>query len=194
MFWFIVGVFAVTLLIVILLARIYVSVSLLYTDEAKHISLSVSLFRIRVFNKTYPLMPEKLNFPASAAEYENFSLKLRHLFNTARVSRQVVSLILQKLMLHKLVWKTEGGTGDAASTGRAAGGIWSLKGLITGLIGNVANLESKPVIQVIPHYQKMFLQTHLDCMVSIQIAQAIHIMFKIIRLLFTMKPEKAVSA
>jgi hypothetical protein len=179
---------------IILLSRIYVSINLLYTDQAKQVSVTVSLFRIRLFKKNYPLQPESINLPRFEPEFDNYSSKLHSLLESVKLMQQTITIIFEKLKLHKLHWVTEGGTGDAASTGAAAGGIWSLKGMATGLIGNATRLECKPVIQVLPDYQKLFFRSTLDCMVSIQIAQAIHIVFKIIRLFISMKPEKAVSA
>lgn len=191
---FIIGAAGLLFSIFVLLSRIYIQVNLQYTQEIQHIMISVSLLGIRFFKKTYPIIPDKINFPASDTLFENFSAKLHDQLEAVSVGRQMLGLILQKVKLHYLTWKTEGGTGDAASTGTSAGGLWAVKGIITGMIANTVHMESKPVIQVTPHFQKLYFQSYLDCMVSIQIVQAIHIMFKIIRLFIFTKPKKTVSA
>lgn len=192
MIWFFFGV--VVIFFLILISRIYVSFKLLYTDQEQYISVTIKLFRIRIFNKRYPLVTENINLPRSNTEFESFSSKLHYLLESVKLFRQMLILILKKMKLHHLNWVTSGGTGDAASTGTAAGGIWSIKGMSAGFLGNFTRLKCKPVIQVNPDYQNLYFHSTLDCMVSIQVAQAIHIIFKIIRLFISMKPEKTVSA
>jgi len=192
MVWFLSG--TAGLLILLLFSRIYISISLLYTGQTKSVAVKITLFRFRLFKKTYPIIPENINFPASGFEFESFSSRLESLLETAKLMQQMLVLILKKLKLHRFRWVTEGGTGNAASTGAAAGGLWSMKGMAAGLLGNFTHLKCKPDIRIIPDYQKMYFHCKFDCMVSIQIAQAIHIICKIIRLFFSMKSEKTASA
>ncbi|MFA1821301.1 DUF2953 domain-containing protein [Virgibacillus oceani] len=192
MVWFIFGITG--FLIFILLSHIYISFKLLYTDQEHYFSITIKLFRIRMFKKSYPLVPENINLSHSNPEFENFSSKLHKLLESVKLFKQTLTIILKKLKLHELNWVTSGGTGDAATTGITAGGIWSIKGMIAGLFGNFTQVKCEPVIRVNPDYQKLYFRSTLDCMVSIQIVQAIHIIIKIFRLFFSVKPEKTVSA
>lgn len=191
MAWLFFGMIGFVILILILLSRLYVSFKLLYSDQAQYISVSVSLFRIRIFKRKVPLSAETIS---SGPAFGNYSPSIRELLASFKPIQQTMMATLKKVTLHRFNWVTKGGTGDAASTGITAGGIWTVKGMAAGLIGNMLQLKCHPVVQVKPDYQKMYFYSTMDCMVSVQIAQAIHIIFKIMRLLFSIKPEKAVSA
>jgi len=192
MMWFFFGI--IGLFIIILLSRVYVSFTMFYTDQEHHLTLSISILRLRLFKKTYPLVPGNLNVLRPESEFESFSSKLHNLLVSVKLIRETLIIILKKLKLHRWDWVTKGGTGDAALTGVTTGGIWSIKTMAAGFLGNFSRFECKPVIQVVPDYQKVYISSTLDCMVSIRIAQAIHVILKIIRLFFSVKQTKTASA
>src|SRR5690625_1787638 len=112
MIWFLYG--TAGLLILFFLSRIYISIILLYTDHIQSITIKITLYRVRLYKNTVPIIPEHINFPNSKTEFEGFLHKLSSLLEGVKLMQQMLGFILIKLKLHRLYWVTEGGTGDAA--------------------------------------------------------------------------------
>src|SRR5699024_2298296 len=73
------------------------------------------------------------------------------------------------------------GTGDASTTGIAAGGVWITKGMIVGFISQQSNLVCRPNTTVKTYFQYKYIQTNIHCIVSIRIGQAITVFLKAMR-------------
>jgi hypothetical protein len=93
----------------------------------------------------------------------------------------IVRIFLRKITVHKFVWNTWIGTGDAAFTGMLTGGVWSLKGNIVGLVGHFMKLKGEPELSVTPFFQQKTSQTKLLCMFSFRIGHAIGAVLRIVK-------------
>ncbi|MDC7795318.1 DUF2953 domain-containing protein [Bacillus altitudinis] len=103
-----------------------------------------------------------------------------------RITKEIVDLnrIMRKFFIHiKIVsfhWSTWIGFHDAALTGVAAGGVWSVKGALLAFMQEHLTFKHKPVYEVIPAFQHKVSQTHFACIAYFRIG---HAMLAAIRLL-----------
>ncbi|MCP8967458.1 DUF2953 domain-containing protein [Ectobacillus ponti] len=107
--------------------------------------------------------------------------KLPELIKTAGDIHTIIKGFLRKIKVKKFEWITHFGTGDAAATGIASGGIWSVKGIVAGFLANYMQVVRAPELQVHPVFQGKVTATQLDCTVSFQIGQAMIAGLKLFR-------------
>ncbi|WP_028400795.1 DUF2953 domain-containing protein [Ectobacillus panaciterrae] len=88
---------------------------------------------------------------------------------------------LRKVKVKKFLWRSHLGTGDAASTGILAGYVWSVKGMVTGLISHYMKLVKTPELDVVPVFQGKITTTELECMISFRVGQALLAGLKLFR-------------
>lgn len=93
----------------------------------------------------------------------------------------IVRKFLRKVSIKKLEWHTFIGLGDAAYTGMAAGGLWTIKGGIIGLLSHYLNLQAMPQLSITPHFQAAVIQTRLTCIFRFRIGHAILAGLKLIK-------------
>ncbi|MGJ9457222.1 DUF2953 domain-containing protein [Oceanobacillus sp. CF4.6] len=192
MLLFIFGLVVIILILLFVLSKIIVSIQYTYEQNNQHVTLSVFILRIRCFKKKYDLAEwSKQKFEMEAIHFESFSERIKTSYKIWKDANKRITEVLQKVSLHHYSWVTVGGTGDAFSTGIASGGIWTIKGIITGFFLEKVQLKCKPNIQVEPHFQQRYLRTDFDCMVSIRIGQAIHALIKLIRKPIKLQHEEA---
>ena len=172
----------VVLLLLVLFSNIIISIQCTYELNKQFVALSIFILRIRIFKKKYDL--SNFNERKNKDEHMNFGSfpdKIKSIHQTWKDINQIINTILQKVRVHHFSWVTAGGTGDAFTTGMVSGGIWSIKGILTGFIFEKMQLKCMPYIQVEPHFQHRFLRSNFDCMISIRLGQAILGLIKIIR-------------
>lgn len=159
----------------------------MYQQKEQHLFITVSIYRIRLVNRKMNLTTINTDATLFSNRSEGtFITKVKEVIHIVKSSGSVANLLLKKVNFHQFNWSTEGGTGEAGSTGIACGVLWTVKGVLMGLIANKSNLKCKPVIHVVPHFQHAFIHSKVDCIVSIRIAQAIYAFLKVMRL-FTAK-------
>ncbi|MGP3562187.1 MULTISPECIES: DUF2953 domain-containing protein [Geobacillus] len=104
-----------------------------------------------------------------------------------RFLKQVVDLheIMKRFYRHITIttweWKTNIGTGDAASTGLVAGLGWSLKYTITGAVSRYTKMNTIPVIVIVPAYDRIVSETSFLCMFHFRIGHAMVAGLRIIK-------------
>ncbi|MFD2627873.1 DUF2953 domain-containing protein [Oceanobacillus kapialis] len=172
MVW-IIAIVILIIIILLLLTRIYLTVKLIYTTDERRVELRINVLRICIFRKQIPLESTSHREPIQLS-FSTMKDILRREFDMVKELGKSANKVLRHLYFHKLVWHTEGGTGEAASTGLIAGGIWSIKGAITCYFVQQSTMKCKPVIRVIPHFQQQCYYTRFECIASLRIGQAIH--------------------
>ncbi|MGD6816864.1 DUF2953 domain-containing protein [Metabacillus sp. 84] len=85
----------------------------------------------------------------------------------------IITKFLKHIEITTLEWHSRFGTGDAASTGSAAGMVWTLKGLVCGAAENFMKLNTSPVLSVVPVFQGLCLDTMVVCMFRFRLGHAI---------------------
>lgn len=86
---------------------------------------------------------------------------------------RILKRLLKRIRVHQFEWKSKIGIGDASMTGLLCGMLWSLKGMIIGVVYHYMNLQNKPLIQIAPNFQDKILQTRFQCMISFRLGHAI---------------------
>ncbi|WP_087971924.1 DUF2953 domain-containing protein [Oceanobacillus rekensis] len=170
------------LLLLVFFSKIVISIQYTYELNKQFVTFSIIVLRIRIFKKKYDLtdVKEHKNIE-DHLNFESFPEKIKTIHQTWKNLNRVINKILQKVRVHHFSWVTTGGTGDAFTTGMASGGIWSVKGILTGFLFEKIQLKCRPYIHVEPNFQQRFLQSDLECMISIRFGQAIHGLIKIIK-------------
>ncbi|MGE6628889.1 DUF2953 domain-containing protein [Bacillus sp. NPDC077027] len=103
-----------------------------------------------------------------------------------RMTKEIVDLnqILRQFFIQMKVvslhWSTIIGLHDAALTGVAAGGVWSVKGALMAFLQEHLTFKHKPMYEVIPAFQHTMSKTHFSCIAYFRIG---HAMLAAIRLL-----------
>ncbi|BBP91535.1 hypothetical protein BsIDN1_51530 [Bacillus safensis] len=103
-----------------------------------------------------------------------------------RITKEIVDLnrIMRKFFIHVKIdsfhWSTWIGFQDAALTGVAAGGVWSVKGALLAFMQEHLTFKHKPIYEVIPAFQHNVSQTQFTCIAYFRIG---HAMLAAIRLL-----------
>ncbi|MBB6216662.1 hypothetical protein HNQ80_002766 [Anaerosolibacter carboniphilus] len=84
----------------------------------------------------------------------------------------VVNYIRKKLLLSKLEWETEFGTGDAAVTGMLCGVLWGIKGNLFAILKR--HVHSNNIsFNIIPYFDKELFKTYVHCIIRLKIGHAI---------------------
>lgn len=187
--WFLIILLSFVLLFFFFLfSRIYFSCQFTYTQQKQVLIIGIYLYRLRLLKREIDVTNhEKMDVweiwkDKSILEGIKYMQKeLRTGFKKIRELNNFVLLILQKLCFHDFRWHTHLGTGDASTTGMVAGGIWVTKGMIVGFMTQQSNLLCRPNISVQPYFQCKYIQTNIDCIVSIKIGQAITVFIKTMR-------------
>lgn len=86
---------------------------------------------------------------------------------------EAVRPFIAALRVKKLYWATSIGLEDAAATAFTAGVIWTLKANVLACLGGLGSRMDQPLIDVRPIYGAPAFRTHLRCMISVRLGQAI---------------------
>ncbi|ALX48366.1 DUF2953 domain-containing protein [Lentibacillus amyloliquefaciens] len=175
-------VFLIILIAAVLLSRIKIDCSVLFDQNQQTLDLAVYYFRIRIFKRTVDLSEETNNQDQSLDE----TLTLLHKMSENFIQRlksyhDMTTIILERLRFERFSWVTEVGAGKAPITGVLTGGIWSVKGMITGLLSSKSHFDHKPLLEVIPLFNQKQIDSKVDCMITIRTGQAIYALLKFIR-------------
>lgn len=86
---------------------------------------------------------------------------------------RILKEFLKKVQIKKISWKSAIGTGNAATTGVAAGSLWTFKGSVIGIISYYFSLQTKPELQITPVFNRAISHTHIKCMFHVKTGHAI---------------------
>lgn len=187
MVWVISGVIFV--LLFIFLSRIYIECNYVYRQKEQHLFITVSIYHIRLIKKEMNL--SKINTDTTLLNNisaDRFITKIKEVIHGLKSSGSAANILLEKLRFHQFNWSTEIGAGEAGTTGIICGVLWTVKGVLMGLITNKCSLKCNPDIRVVPLFQHKYIHSKMDCIVSIRLAQAIYAFLKVMRL-FSIKSK-----
>ncbi|MFC3040129.1 DUF2953 domain-containing protein [Virgibacillus xinjiangensis] len=172
--------FFFVLLICLLFSRIYISITYTYSATEQYLTLRVTFLKVQMYSREIRKDKEEKDWLKAADQFisGSFSETMKETVNTLKNSTHYLLAILKSTKFHRLEWVTQGGTGDAASTGILAGSAWSVKGALIGILADNSSLGCSPGIQVIPLFQKKELTSTIDCMVSMKAGKTIIALLK----------------
>lgn len=102
-------------------------------------------------------------------QISDYTELLHHIFGL----KMIINKFLKTVKITKLEWHSTVGVKDAALTGKLTGVVWSIKGIIVGIISQYMNLIQLPNYSVTPSFQLPVSETVLKCMIKIRIGNAI---------------------
>ncbi|XJZ26488.1 DUF2953 domain-containing protein [Bacillota bacterium Lsc_1132] len=108
---------------------------------------------------------------------KNYQEILEHVIHFHVVLRK----FLRKVTIKQFRWSTAIGVEDAALTGMMAGGLWTIKGSVLGLLSHYFRMKEQPEIMVVPNFQQMIMHTELECMFQFRIGHAIVAGIKLVK-------------
>ncbi|MED1600263.1 DUF2953 domain-containing protein [Alkalihalophilus marmarensis] len=202
MTWFlIILAVVIVLLLILLLTKIKIELTYKHTKDDDLLMAAVTIWWMRVYTFEAPLIKineespaiiveEKENIAGSESEKDKkitLETIIHDIHLAERWIRHVVGLnrIIRRFLRHvhvyKFDWYSDVGVGDAALTGPAAGMLWSMKGMMAGLIGNHVKMHRMPKMSVTPHYQAVVSHTYFSCMFMFRIGHAIFVGLSIIK-------------
>ncbi|WP_282935678.1 DUF2953 domain-containing protein [Paenibacillus sp. RC67] len=115
--------------------------------------------------------------------FNNFQLLLAHCFEFNSWFRET----LRHVRCTEFYWKSNVGIGDAAETAMTAGMVWGLKSSILGYLFRFVQLETRPVIQVVPQYNMVTFSSEIQVLAKIRVYE---IILALCRLLFRIMKVK----
>lgn len=171
----------ILLIVVMLVSRIKVNISFKMKNLSEctlviYLSAAYGLVRIKRSLDIKELMNNLVNDEEKSADTVNkWQRKLGNKTNDD-VIKNLKDPILEALKnwtIHHFIWKTGAGTGDAASTGRLAGAVWSIKGIIEAWLKRYIRMEKSPELSFLPFFQAVGFESQFFCMVSMRTGKAI---------------------
>ena len=102
---------------------------------------------------------------------------LEHVVNFHKIVRK----FLRKVQVKQFEWCSVVGMGDAAHTGVAVGGCWTLKSAIIGLLTNYLHFRVMPIYSITPDFQNHRAEIYISCIFQFRIGQAILTGIKMLR-------------
>jgi len=167
-------VLVILLILIIKLARIYLTCLFTYVEEDPVLTIRISLLGITILNKETDFSNLDEENLLDHLHIGNFQVKGGQLMQSLKGIKQFLPSLFRNLSIHKFNWMTEGGTGEASSTGIAGGAVWAVKGSIVSYLAEKSNLKCQPKVHFQPYFQQECFNTSLECMVSIRLGKAIH--------------------
>lgn len=184
--WILFGLILITLFL--LFSRIYFTCHFTYTQHKQVILIGVYFYRLRLLQREINLNSNEESAILDIWKGKDFLEGLhdlqnecRNIIDEIRDLRTLTALFLKKVKIIELNWHTHVGTGEASKTGLATGSVWIIKGLLIGFISKQSNLNCQPNTSVQPYFQFKYIQSTVDCIVSIKIGQAIYVFLKATR-------------
>jgi hypothetical protein len=193
------------LLVIIIISKITIILEYYHGNDNDHLKLEFKLwFGLIKYKKEIPMIKIDENSPTVVFEtetqkgqsdgktkedtkqvskekmvrsFKDFDTLLKHVVKL----HSIVQNFLKKVRVSNIEWHTAIGVGDAAYTGMLAGGLWSIKGGIIGIISNYTRLMEMPRMSVTPFFQQTVSQTRFKCMIQFRIGQAMLAGLKLIK-------------
>ncbi len=107
-------------------------------------------------------------------------LRLITYFRLGKRFWPALEFLLHRTELRRLEWRTLVGLPDAAYTGMAVGGLWSLKGMVLSILYRlISKTSTLPEVAVVPHFTGPSFGLLIHCIFTIRIG---HIMVTAIKI------------
>lgn len=95
---------------------------------------------------------------------------------SSRTYYSLVTFAMKRMVVERLDWKSYIGLDDAMFTALSSGGLWAVKGIITGVLSSKTRLQDIN-LQVEPDFNSDKLVSHLYCILKMRIVHIILIAF-----------------
>ncbi|MFS0787509.1 DUF2953 domain-containing protein [Shouchella sp. 1P09AA] len=152
-----------------------------YFLKIKLYTLNVPIVQFNASTQTVTVEEDEKTFNNASKKKKKWGVAdLRMLLKKARrfaahfpKMKQSLNRFLSKLTFKHVTWKTEFGTGDAATTAQVAGLIWTIKTCCLGWIQAKVRWDGEHKLEVTPHFQAKGYRLFLSCIVTFTLWHAI---------------------
>ncbi|MBE7099695.1 MULTISPECIES: DUF2953 domain-containing protein [Bacillus cereus group] len=197
--WLVIGI--VLLLFFLLLSKISLKVSFLYSEMEKQCLLQVKIWRIRYtfdvlerIEKQKKKTGQKIEKAEEEGGIENKVMaQLDSIGEIVKKLQEIHSKIkkfLKRVKINKWRWYSQIGTGDAASTGIVTGFAWSTKGMVVGVVGEYMHIIDIPVLEITPVFQGKGFASKCELTASFRIYRSI---IAALMLLIFMRKQRSIG-
>ncbi|MDF2022062.1 MULTISPECIES: DUF2953 domain-containing protein [unclassified Bacillus (in: firmicutes)] len=196
--WLVIG---IALLLFLLLSKISLKVSFLYSEMEKQCLLQVKIWRIRYtfdvlerIEKQKKKTGQKIEKAEEEGGIENKVMaQLDSIGEIVKKLQEIHSKIkkfLKRVKINKWRWYSQIGTGDAASTGIVTGFAWSTKGMVVGIVGEYMHIIDIPVLEITPVFQGKGFASKCELTASFRIYRSI---IAALMLLIFMRKQRSIG-
>lgn len=140
-----------------------------------HIKAVYGLIRIKRCMDIKELLIHEMNDDEALEAIHKWQEKLDDT-TTSSIIKDMKNPVLEavkKLDILYFTWRSGAGLGDAAVTGRLAGGVWAIKGVMEAWLKRYVPMKKEPEIIFNPFFNSRGFESELFCMVSIRSGKAI---------------------
>ncbi|MGG0188111.1 DUF2953 domain-containing protein [Bacillus rhizoplanae] len=189
--WLAIGIGILILFVLfILLSKLSLKISLLYTETEKQCLFQVKIWMIHYtfdvlerIEKQQKKTDQKIEKAGEEGGTEDkFVAMLDSIAEVIKRMQEIHTMMkgfLQKVKIKNWRWRSQVGTGDAASTGVITGYVWSVKGMIVGVAGNYMEIIDAPQLEVTPIFQGKTVASHCELTASFRIYRAVKAVVRI---------------
>lgn len=182
--WVFIGACLVVVLVLFLFSRIYIHVLIHYGKENQLVTVTFRLYRIRFLTKEIAIDGARAQNLKNHGDGENaakdvngkikkWQEKINIIFDMTRDIGKAGQQLLTIISIHRLMWHSRVGTGEADTTGVAIGGAWTIKYMILGILEARSYVLCSPWVKVDAEFNRQCLISEIECMVSVRIGQTI---------------------
>ncbi|WP_177167293.1 DUF2953 domain-containing protein [Salinibacillus kushneri] len=182
----------ILLIMSLLCTRLYISVTYTHKQDKDYLNIHLQIWKfIRIHremlledmnqSKAMPSFPDEKQNGERKGFFNRF-LQAKNGFHTIQQLFPVIKNFVSKIKVSNFYWDTQIGIeNDASFTGMISGLLWSVKGSLTGIMNQHMRVSTPLQIYIQPNFQRDMIYTHLECMFSFRIGQAMYAILKIAR-------------
>lgn len=201
--WLAIGIGIVILLIlVILLSKISLKATFLYSEMEKQCLLQVKIWMIHYtfdvlerMEKMDKKTEQKIEKAEEDGGIENKIMAqldtIGELIKRLQEIHTITKDFLKKVKIKGWRWHSQIGTGDAASTGIVTGYAWSTKGMAAGIIGQYMHIIDIPEFEITPVFQGKGFASKCELTASFHIYRTVKAALKL--LIFMRKQRSSMT-
>ncbi|MES9697564.1 DUF2953 domain-containing protein [Bacillus sp. JJ927] len=198
--WLVIGIILL-LILFILLSKISLKVTFLYSEMEKQCLLQVKIWMIRYtfdvlerLEKQKKKTGQKIEKAEEEGGIENKVMaQLDSIGDIVKKLQEIHSVIkkyLKKVKINQWRWHSQIGTGDAASTGIVTGFAWTTKGMVVGVVGEYMHIIDIPELEITPVFQGKGFASRCELTASFRIYRSI---IAAVMLLIFMRKQRSVG-
>lgn len=183
--WLAIGIGIVILLIlIVLLSKISLKVTFLYSEMEKQCLFQVKIWMIDYtfdvlerMEKMEKKTEQKIEKAEEDGGIENKIMAqldtIGELIKRLQEIHTITKDFLKKVKINSWKWQSQIGTGDAASTGIVTGYAWGTKGMAAGALGQYMHIVDIPEFEITPVFQGKGFASKCELTASFHIYRAI---------------------
>ncbi|MFC5774676.1 DUF2953 domain-containing protein [Ectobacillus antri] len=195
--WFvIVPAVLLLLFLLVLVTKISITIMAGYTPQEQRVFVRVRIWFFRYTVNVLELIEKKkttgdqepTQSDDDSPSFSTWLERLPELIKSAGDIHTIIKGFLRSVRIKKFLWRSYIGTGDAAYTGITAGGLWSVKGIILGILSTYMKIAKAPELEVTPVFQGEITTSQLECTITFRIGKAVLTAIKLFRYIRKKKP------